>query len=209
MPACCVVPCSQAPWRASSGATRASGASRQPTGRCVRPTPTATRTPPRVATRPFASPRCEREGALFQTSVDDLLTCCEYVSDKADVSICCLCCFRDYCSRRASRPQTYFSCDTDAWQCVERTGPTPPDGYNSSDACDAACVDLDLTGVWRALRIDDGEKRRKRAHIMITAQQIQHATIQTQRSSVRYDCAKHTRPLEERKRTRRCLLFVS
>ena len=29
------------------------------------------------------------------------------------------------------------------------TGPKPDPAFNSSDACEAACVDKDVSGVWR------------------------------------------------------------
>ena len=52
--------------------------------------------------------------------------------------------------------ETYFTCDSDTYQCKMGTGPAPDSSYNSSDACEAACVNTDISGVWRGLRIDSG-----------------------------------------------------
>jgi hypothetical protein len=52
--------------------------------------------------------------------------------------------------------ETYYTCNADTLQCVLGTGPAPNPSFNTSDACEAACVDSDLSGVWRALRVDDG-----------------------------------------------------
>jgi hypothetical protein len=53
--------------------------------------------------------------------------------------------------------QSYYLCDETSFQCNLVVGPYPdPPYYNTSDECTASCVDSDISGVWRGLRIDDG-----------------------------------------------------
>ena len=63
-------------------------------------------------------------------------------------------CFPEQC-----KATTYYVCDPAAsYQCKVHTGPPPPGAitFNTSAACEKACYNPDLTGVWRGLRIDSG-----------------------------------------------------
>lgn len=52
--------------------------------------------------------------------------------------------------------ETYYTCDADTYTCKMHTGPAPDPSFNTTDACEAACVNKDISGVWRGLRIDSG-----------------------------------------------------
>ena len=60
------------------------------------------------------------------------------------------------CDPSKCKAETYFTCNSETLQCSMGTGPKPDPAFNSSDACEAACVDKDIGGVWRGLRIDNG-----------------------------------------------------
>jgi len=51
----------------------------------------------------------------------------------------------------------YYTCDEGSFKCTPHSGPLPPTPYfNTTADCTSACVDTDLSGVWRALRVDTG-----------------------------------------------------
>jgi len=61
------------------------------------------------------------------------------------------------CDPTKCAAQVFYTCDEKEFKCTPHTGPLPPTPYfNSTDDCEAACVSVDLTGVWRALRVDTG-----------------------------------------------------
>ena len=55
------------------------------------------------------------------------------------------------CNPSECAAPTYWTCSSDdgSYQCKMGTGPKPVSAFNSSDACEAACVDKDVSGVWR------------------------------------------------------------
>lgn len=62
------------------------------------------------------------------------------------------------CNPTMCAAQVYYTCEADDFTCVVHTGAVPSGvvAFNNTDACKAACVDLDVSGAWRALRIDQG-----------------------------------------------------
>jgi len=51
----------------------------------------------------------------------------------------------------------FYTCDLEKFQCVPHTGPNPgPPSFNTTEACEDYCVDKDVSGVWRALAINEG-----------------------------------------------------
>jgi hypothetical protein len=63
------------------------------------------------------------------------------------------------CNPNECKAPSWYTCDKSSWQCVEHLGARPPPGtiyFNSTDDCKKACVNHDVTGVWRGLRVDSG-----------------------------------------------------
>jgi hypothetical protein len=61
------------------------------------------------------------------------------------------------CNPNECQAQSYYECDESTYTCNLVVGPYPPTPYfNTSTDCTAACVDTDVSGIWRAIRIDDG-----------------------------------------------------
>jgi len=59
------------------------------------------------------------------------------------------------CDPTVCTAQLYYTCDSSSLQCTPHTGPFPPTPYfNTTADCTAACVDKDLSGIWRGLRVD-------------------------------------------------------
>merc|ERR1711998_11146 len=46
---------------------------------------------------------------------------------------------------------TFYTCDSTTFQCTPGVGPAPDNSYNTTEECQEACVDTDLSGVWRAI----------------------------------------------------------
>ena len=115
-----------------------------------------------------AEPQCNSANATCDSSVcqKTSYTWCSSTngcqsSDDADVCEADPDCDPDAAESGSCDPtecvaETYFTCDSDTYQCKMGTGPAPDSSYNSSDACEAACVNIDISGVWRGLRIDSG-----------------------------------------------------
>lgn len=61
------------------------------------------------------------------------------------------------CNPNECAAQTYYTCDLSSLTCNPHTGPYPDDGvyYNTTDACEDACVSVDLSGTWRGIQISD------------------------------------------------------
>lgn len=59
------------------------------------------------------------------------------------------------CDPTTCEAAVYYTCDSTDFTCKMHTG-SPSGGtyFNSSVDCEAACVDMDISGVWRALRVD-------------------------------------------------------
>jgi hypothetical protein len=63
------------------------------------------------------------------------------------------------CNPNVCKAPSWYTCDKASWQCVAHQGARPPPGmvyFNTTDGCKKACVDHDVSGVWRALRVDSG-----------------------------------------------------
>jgi hypothetical protein len=51
---------------------------------------------------------------------------------------------------------TFYTCDESSFTCKVGVGPAPDNSFNTTEECTAACVDTDLSGVWRAIAINSG-----------------------------------------------------
>jgi hypothetical protein len=51
--------------------------------------------------------------------------------------------------------QTYYTCDQETFTCKPGIGPAPDNSFNTTEECTSACVDTDLSGVWRAIAINN------------------------------------------------------
>jgi len=60
------------------------------------------------------------------------------------------------CNPTVCLAQTYYTCDTSDYTCKEHTGsfPTNKTYYNTSAECSATCIQIDVSGIWRGLQIN-------------------------------------------------------
>jgi len=87
---------------------------------------------------------------------DDVLGC-QSTTDKeeCDANPACDSSGKGTCDPTECVAQLFYTCDESSYKCTPHTGPFPPTPYyNTTADCTAACVNTDLTGVWRALRVD-------------------------------------------------------
>lgn len=60
------------------------------------------------------------------------------------------------CGPQDDSSTTMYACDTTTFQCVETDDDTTSPSFNTTRDCSLTCFDQDVTGVWRALQIEDG-----------------------------------------------------
>jgi hypothetical protein len=110
-----------------------------------------------------ANPSCDSTECKVTSYVwCDPVLGCQATSDEAECAANPLCDDKDpsaTCDPSICLAQVFYTCDEDTFKCAPHTGPLPkpPTPYfNSTEECEAACVDEDLSGVWRALAINAG-----------------------------------------------------
>lgn len=113
----------------------------------------------------IATPGCDPDGTCDSsvckvptfTWCDSVLGCQSTTnSSECDANPDCDTNSTESCDPTVCIATEYYACDTDSYQCKKKTGPYDPSWFNTSDACDAVCFPSDVTGIWRALRIDSG-----------------------------------------------------
>lgn len=63
------------------------------------------------------------------------------------------------CDPTVCKAPVWFTCDAGSHQCNPHQGKLPPPGtiyFNTTADCKKACIDHDISGIWRGLRVDKG-----------------------------------------------------